>query len=204
MQYFALVAVALASVSSVSATVWNVSVGEGGGLTYTPNVVNASDGDIINFLFLAKNHTVTQSTFTDPCTQMTTPSLGVNSGFMPVAANATVVPQFSITVNNASSPLWFFCEQTGHCEQGMVFAVNPTANKTFEAFQAAANATVLSTNTSSSAASSATGSSSGTPSGSAVTGSPSTTGSPSGALAKTTFNAAGLLTAVGLVAGLLL
>lgn len=64
---------------------------------------------------MAKNHTVTQSTFADPCTieTLANGSTGVDSGFMPVAANATSFPTFSFTIQNASAPLWFFCRQTG-------------------------------------------------------------------------------------------
>ena len=79
------------------------------------------------FIFYPCRHAVTQSTFADPCTQMLTPALGIDSGFMPVAANATEIPQWSFQVTNASAPLWFFCRQTGHCAKGMVLAVNPTA-----------------------------------------------------------------------------
>ncbi|KAF8266528.1 Cupredoxin, partial [Lactarius quietus] len=106
-----------------------VNVGQNG-LAFTPNTVTASVGDMINFVFYPKNHTVTQSTFPAPCQPM---AGGVDSGFQPVAANATNVPQFSVMVN-VTTPLWFFCHQTGHCESGMVFAVNPTANKSFQAF----------------------------------------------------------------------
>jgi hypothetical protein len=80
-------------------------------------------------------------------------SSGVDPNYQPVAANASSVPSFTIT--ELDRPLWFYCKQTGsdtvflpirrmilqadhlrysHCQQGMVFAVNPTAKKTFEAF----------------------------------------------------------------------
>lgn len=130
-------AVVSALVAAASAqTTHTVIVGENQGLTYNPTSVTAAAGDIIAFQFVAKNHTVTQSTFAAPCTKS-----GVDSGFFPVQANASVVPQWSFTLNNASEPLWFYCAQTGHCSKGMVFAVNPTADKSFAAFQAAANGT---------------------------------------------------------------
>ena len=44
-----------------------------------------------------------------------------------------------------TNPVWVYCRQTGHCQLGMVFAINPGTQ--FAAFQAAAMAT--STNTSS-------------------------------------------------------
>lgn len=81
---------------------------------------------------------------------------------MPVGANATSIPVFSIQVNDATTPQWFFCNQAkyvlssicvlystniirySHCNSGMVFAINAPATgaKTFAAYQAkAANAT---------------------------------------------------------------
>jgi plastocyanin len=41
--------------------------------------------------------------------------------------------QFTVTDTN---PVWVYCRQTGHCQKGMVFAINPGTN--FAAFQAAA------------------------------------------------------------------
>lgn len=113
----------------------NVLVGADG-LTFTPNQVTAAPGDIVAFEFHPKNHTLTQSTFANPCTAMAN---GATSGFQPVAANATQFPVFSFMVNDVT-PLWFFCQQTGHCQQGMVFALNVNASSpnTFAAFQAKA------------------------------------------------------------------
>jgi len=138
---FSTVIVALASVAAVSAQQnFTVIVGGSGALAFNPTSVNASVGDTIAFQFQSKNHTVTQSTFAAPCQIMTTPTAGIDSGFMPVASGATSYPEWSFTMTNASAPLWFYCRQTGHCQQGMVFAVNPTAAKSIDAFQAAAKA----------------------------------------------------------------
>lgn len=60
-----------------------VIVGENGTLTYDPPTFNASKGDSVTFEFRAKNHTVTQSTFDDPCRKIsaTTPGTeGFDSG----------------------------------------------------------------------------------------------------------------------------
>ena len=61
-------------------------------------------------------------------------------------------PEFTIKVND-TKPIWGYCGQTGHCQQGMVFSINaPTHGpNTFAAFQALAKKTA--TTTSSSAAS---------------------------------------------------
>ncbi|KAF5315824.1 hypothetical protein D9611_004981 [Ephemerocybe angulata] len=93
------------------------------------------------------NHTVTQSTFDKPCV----PLLDAN--------NKTVADSSFIPVNNfrepvtwnytvtSTHPTWFHCRQTiwefqtitptfSHCQKGgMVFAINPTAEYTFEAFR---------------------------------------------------------------------
>ena len=52
--------------------------------------------------------TVTQSTFASPCTMLAS---GIDSGFQPFDANAETVPQFSFVVNDACTPLWFYCKQ---------------------------------------------------------------------------------------------
>jgi plastocyanin len=141
------------------------------GLQYTPDSVSANIGDIVEFMFYPKNHTVTQSTFAAPCTRAVSPQgqEGIDSGFMPVAPGTTTNnPTFAINVTT-TSPLWFYCRQTGHCAQGMVFAVNPNpaAGKGIQQFQAAAIASGGAT----------TSTSGGTP-GTTTTG--STTGSTTG------------------------
>ncbi|KAJ6585266.1 hypothetical protein B0H19DRAFT_417100 [Mycena capillaripes] len=187
MHFFALASLA-ALVSAVSAADILVKVGENNGTTYDPTNVTAAVGDKVIFQFLMKNHTVTQSTFATPCEIMTTPVQGIDSGFQFVPANATQIPEWSFTVNNASSPLWFFCAQTGHCAKGMVFSVNaPPTGKTFDAFQAAAKATAP---TSSAGASGSPGA--------------SATSAPNGALFTRASSAGIIAVAAGAIAGLLL
>jgi hypothetical protein len=50
----------------------------------------------------------------------------------------TTFLQYNVTSNDSQ---WFFCAQTGHCQAGMVFAINPgkIAGETFKAFQENAN-----------------------------------------------------------------
>jgi len=111
-----------------------VVVGGPGILQYTPDTIDATPGDVVTFVFKQKNHTVTQSTFQTPCQAL---SGGFDSGFVPVADNNTdgpfTIAQFSVVDTN---PVWVYCRQANHCQQGMVFAINP-GNK-FAAFQAAA------------------------------------------------------------------
>jgi len=139
-----------------TAATHNVIVGATG-LEFNPSQVVAAIGDTVSFEFHPKNHTLTQSSFANPCVAMTG---GVNSGFMPVAANATTFPVFSFKVNQVT-PLWFYCAQTGHCQSGMVFAlnINNSSANTFPAFLANAmgNGTSASASASSGAAVTASG-----------------------------------------------
>ena len=70
---------------------------------------------MIQFQFLDKNHTVTQSTFAAPCSNITDATTGavtgVDSGYQFVDPAATSFPVWQITINNASAPLWFYCRQ---------------------------------------------------------------------------------------------
>jgi plastocyanin len=177
MRFFAVVA---ALISAVSAETFTIAVGGSSSLTFNPTSVKAAVGDIVAFQFLSGNHSATQSTFADPCKPMTSPTAGVDSNYQFVGnSTGTTVPQWSITVQNATAPLWFYCKQQPHCSKGMVFAVNPSADKTFEAFQAKAMGV--------------------TPSGSAAA--PGASGNGASAIAGT----AGLLvTFLGIVAGSLL
>ncbi|THH10005.1 hypothetical protein EW145_g1624 [Phellinidium pouzarii] len=142
MLFAASTAFAVLSLAAIPAraAVFNVTVGGPGILRYNPEFVNAEPGDEILFTFMQKNHTVTQSTFAEPCSFA--PG-GFDTGFQPVADNVTEgFPTQTLTISD-TSPIWVYCRQTGHCQQGMVFAVNPGSN--FAAFQAAANASGTST-----------------------------------------------------------
>jgi len=127
-----------------------VTVGGPGGITqYNPSSVNANVGDVVNFVFMQKNHTATQSTFASPCTPA---SGGFDTGFIPVPDSNTNGPfqQAQLTVTDLN-PVWVYCRQTGHCQKGMVFAINPGTQ--FAAFQAAAMGTSATQTSATSAAS---------------------------------------------------
>ncbi|KAH7889990.1 hypothetical protein F5I97DRAFT_1949095 [Phlebopus sp. FC_14] len=164
----------------------------GSSLAFSPSNISAQVGDTVTFQFMQRNHTATQSTFADPCRPLTLTStsgqVGFDSGFMPVSANATTFPTYTIQINN-TTPVWVYCKQTSHCGQGMVFSVNAIESgpNTFAAFKARAiqlNGTATTTSTS-------TGSS------------PTQTGSK-GAAAKTGVGAGALLGLVGAIVGMIL
>lgn len=124
-----------------------VAVGKDGGLTYQPDDITASVGDIVRFTFYAKNHTVTQSAFDDPCMKLPNYK-GFDSGFRPVPAGtaAAQLPQFNVTVTT-TDPIWFYCQQKAagaalsHCQQGMNGAINApkTGSHTLPAFKTRAS-----------------------------------------------------------------
>lgn len=143
MRYSLAAAVIASVVVSVAAEDHLILVGAGGNLVFSPSNISAAVGDTISFQFQGKNHSVTQSTFASPCEIQTTPAQGIDSDFQFVDPTATQLPQWSFTVDNATSPLWFFCKQTipaSHCQKGMVFSVNAieTGPKNFAAYQALA------------------------------------------------------------------
>jgi len=186
-------------------TVVNVGAFANGtaGLIFDPSSITAAIGDTVTFQFHPKNHTVTQSTFANPCTIMPPNATsgapgGINSGFMPVAAGTTTLP--SVTVNvTVSTPLWFYCEQTGHCSQGMVFAINaPTTGNTFDKYLSNALATAGTTTTSIGTTGTTNGTTgSGTSSGSSIlspgSSTPSTTGTTTSGSLKLGFNTLALV-----------
>lgn len=114
-----------------------IIVGGDGALTFNPMYVEAKPRDTLVFQFQSKNHSVVQSSFAAPCSPFVSGAgvSGVNSGFMPVA-NSSSFPEFRVKVND-TTPLWFYCAQTGHCGQGMVFAVNSdeSGDRNSSAFQ---------------------------------------------------------------------
>jgi hypothetical protein len=137
---FSTAAAVLSVAASVKAATFNVQVGANDSLVFNPtSLTGVNTGDIVNFQFVSKNHSVVQSTFAAPCT-----AAGVTSGYQNVSdpTGASGFPTWSLTVENATAPLWFFCSQvtntSTHCKSGMVFAINPNAQKSFDAFQAAA------------------------------------------------------------------
>ncbi|KLO20588.1 hypothetical protein SCHPADRAFT_934419 [Schizopora paradoxa] len=115
------------------------------GFTYNPPNISANVGDTVEFVFMQKNHTVTQASFGEPCRPLadtTYPSVkGFDSGFMFVSPNQTGnFPTFSIKIND-TNPIWAYCRQQAanfsHCGVGMVAAINanPYSNKSFFDFQ---------------------------------------------------------------------
>jgi len=117
----------------IHAATIDIIVGGPGTIKFTPEYINANIGDVVQFTFQQKNHTATQSTFNSPCSKAQN---GFDSGFITVSdnqINGFPVAKFTVT---ELSPVWVYCRQATHCQQGMVFAINP--GDRFAAFKATA------------------------------------------------------------------
>jgi len=146
---FSIAAILLAATSLVSAEEFRVVVGKAengtAALVFTPEQIKAKVGDRIHFQFFPKNHTVTQSSFAEPCTRQlntATNELGVDSGFMVVPPGSKETPVWTVEVKQDTSPIWMFCNQDKHCNSGMVFAINAPdeGEKTYSVFKEKAKA----------------------------------------------------------------
>ncbi|KAF8212475.1 hypothetical protein K438DRAFT_2010693 [Mycena galopus ATCC 62051] len=122
-----------------NATDINVNVSPNGQFMFDPAEIVAPVNATVTFWFPASPtaHSVTQSSFDAPCTFLAATSnnsAGFDSGL-------TTAKQFTITITNASEPIWFHCKQFTHCGMGMVGSINAPTNgtNTFAAFQAAAS-----------------------------------------------------------------
>ncbi|KAL2265800.1 hypothetical protein VTJ83DRAFT_6900 [Remersonia thermophila] len=184
MQFTTLALAAFASLASAQKT-WVVSVAKNGSLSFQPDRLNPQPGEFVQFQFHAGNHTVTQSTFDQPCQPISlhNPNVaGFHSGFLPVAASAEqgMIPTYTIQINS-TNPLWLYCAQGQHCQRGMVMVINePTANasRTLENHKAlAANAQTLYPGQSLSDATGSTGGADGSGN-SGSTGTPGSSGTP--------------------------
>ncbi|KAF4622176.1 hypothetical protein D9613_009644 [Agrocybe pediades] len=113
------------------------------GFLFNPNVIRGRTGDIISFQFtgVPGNHSVTQSSFDDPCNPL--PG-GFDSGNVFINSTEATTPIFNLTITDDTKPIYFFCKQlnpTPHCGQGMVGAINPLASENdFDQFQSVAKA----------------------------------------------------------------
>ncbi|KAK1754406.1 hypothetical protein QBC47DRAFT_217603 [Echria macrotheca] len=153
MQFSTLVLAALASLASAQSgqiRTTRVLVAENGTQTFSPNNIKVAAGEAVQFQFLTGNHTVTQSTFDQPCQPIAMHSniTGFHSGFQPAAASAAqgMMSIFTIFIND-TKPIWIYCAQGRHCENGMVMVINePTGNNktlaNFKSLAAQANTVV--------------------------------------------------------------
>lgn len=133
------------------------------GLTFTPASITADLGDVLEFHFFPRNHSVAQGDWKNACQPATTG--GFFSGFVPVSSGESVsagppcychrssgpryvkmikqltsVPQseiFQVTVTT-TDPIVFYCTFGSHCQGGMYGVVNPSGDDSLVNYGAAA------------------------------------------------------------------
>lgn len=108
-----------------------------GKVQFVPNQVNAEIGDVVEYDFLIKSHSLTQSEFLTPCTYNGGFDTGLNQANPKNQSGLFVIP-FEI---KTKKPQWFYCKQQGppnHCGLGMVMGINP-GNKMDQFIQNAIN-----------------------------------------------------------------
>ncbi|KAJ6546450.1 hypothetical protein DFH09DRAFT_1171064 [Mycena vulgaris] len=118
---------------------FNVDVAAGGSFVFKPANFAAPNGTTVTFWFpnTGTDHSVTQSSFENPCTYLAASANNTAAGFDSGLTNSK---QFTILITDATKPIWFHCKQQLHCGMGMVGSINANDNATnnFAAFQAAA------------------------------------------------------------------
>ncbi|ESK95404.1 extracellular serine-rich protein [Moniliophthora roreri MCA 2997] len=142
----ALAGLAVAQNQTVNVNVGGVASRGENIFMFSPNTITAQVGDVVRFNFSGSpgNHSITQSTFQNPCQPM--PG-GFDSGWVFIPENGLPPdsdPIWNLTITNTSAPIWFFCKQLvpmPHCTTGMVGAINaPTSgDNTFQNYVSNAN-----------------------------------------------------------------
>ncbi|RFU76553.1 hypothetical protein TARUN_5687 [Trichoderma arundinaceum] len=96
--------------------------------TFDPSTVKASDGDVLEFHFEAKNHTVVSGDYRYPCSPMEL-GTGFFSGFLFATKSGEANKVFRVEVNG-TDPIPFYSSQGNECASGMVGIINPKGNVT--------------------------------------------------------------------------
>lgn len=112
-----------------------------------PYLTNVRKGDTIRFDFRAVNHTLTESSFEEPCNKLANDAVDTNFKNANADDTPNLVP-FDLTLDtDADKPRWFYCKQAkatpnSHCGKGMVFAINPKSADQFQEFLTRAQSTL--------------------------------------------------------------
>ncbi|KAK8131161.1 hypothetical protein PG984_007599, partial [Apiospora sp. TS-2023a] len=129
----------LATVAAATlASAKTIRIDSGPSLMFKPDNITAEAGDMLEFHFYSKNHSVAQGDFANAC--MPVQMGGFFSGYVPVMGTSESEDIFTVTVND-TKPIWFYCTQKTHCKGGMVGVVNAPAGKTLDDYKKAASAT---------------------------------------------------------------
>ncbi|KAF6817792.1 extracellular serine-rich protein [Colletotrichum sojae] len=95
-----------------------------GGLRFDPDNVVAEVGDVVEWHFLPRNHSIVQSNFADPCEPLAD-GTGFFSGFEFFTPEGQADNVFQVVVEDKKT-IWYYCAQNvgQHCKNGMVGVIN--------------------------------------------------------------------------------
>ncbi|UNI21868.1 Peroxisome-assembly ATPase [Purpureocillium takamizusanense] len=103
--------------------------------TFDPSTVRAKQGDVLEFHFQSRNHSVVSGAYENPCSPLRL-GTGFFSGFVPVQSGESN-QTFRVTVTN-TDPTPFYSSQGDECIRGMVGIINPSGDKTLEKYRSRA------------------------------------------------------------------
>ena len=69
-----------------------------------------------------QNHSVVMGDYANACQPVQNNQQAFFSGFMPTAADGQLT--YTVPVRS-TEPMWMYCSQGRHCQEGMVAVVNP-------------------------------------------------------------------------------
>ncbi|CAN9461043.1 unnamed protein product [Alternaria alternata] len=140
-----IVLAALAQSLTVSAATMTVTVAANNKFQFTPNSITAQPGDMVAFNFVSQNHSVASSDANTPCQPQQN---AIFSDFQPIPGNPNGSPNgngggnagngrnrnnnrqagntlmFMVPITD-NQPMYIYCSQAQHCQQGMVMVINP-------------------------------------------------------------------------------
>ncbi|KAL2887708.1 Extracellular serine-rich protein [Ceratocystis lukuohia] len=128
-----LIIAALIAAAVGEATIHVIKVTDRG---FVPKVLEAGDGDIIEFQFVKGIHSVIQSSYENPCSLL--PG-GFASGLMLTPMERTVNSRVFQVPVTSNEPIWFYNGSLKRChEDGHVGVVNPPASNSHQSFRESA------------------------------------------------------------------
>ncbi|KAL7933638.1 hypothetical protein V8C35DRAFT_303473 [Trichoderma chlorosporum] len=105
--------------------------------TFDPSTVKAAHGDVLEFIFEPKNHSVVAGDYRYPCSPLEL-GTGFFSGFFPTDSGEND-KVFRVEING-TDPIAFYSSQGNECASGMVGIVNPSGNQTLADYKKRASA----------------------------------------------------------------
>ncbi|KAF1358689.1 hypothetical protein EJ07DRAFT_122994 [Lizonia empirigonia] len=151
MLFSTILAAGLAQAMTASAATMVVTVAANNKFQFTPNSITAQPGDMVAFNFVAQNHSVASSTANNPCQPAQN---AIFSDFQPIPGNpnaspnaanagnkgknnnrqASTTPMFMVPITD-TQPMYIYCSQAQHCQQGMVMVINPPSTDAVTQYQ---------------------------------------------------------------------